>query len=448
MKKRKLQLVLLALVMVLALTACSGSSSPSSSPDSSAAPAQDATASSDGEDTSEPATAATGDPIRIGVVNPASGNLAVTGADDQAGCMIAIDMFNERGGVNGRMIEAVEADIPDAATAQTEITRLIQNENLTCITGCYGSSIVEVAASIADRNGVFWWENVSVLDRLTEQGYKSVFRVHVSGSEYGVKAAQIGRELAEKIGINKDELTIGIISENGDFGKSLALGIERYCEAEGISIVLNELYDATTSDTTPVVMQMKSADPDVVIATSYINDGINIVQNMKVQDYVPRLFLGIGSGYGAAAFPETLGADAEDWYDLDPTNAPVIENLDPEMQELVTEFQKRFEEKMGFAPTTVGYLGWQATWVLLNDVIAQVGDVDDVDALVAAAKALDIPEGTLPTGAGVKFGDNGQNQRCVIAAMQWTEGKLETVYPDFLAVREPTNLPMVNWSDK
>lgn len=443
---KKLQSVLLVLVMVLSLTACGGSSSPST--DNSSAPSENATTSSADEVASEPTTATSGDPIRIGVVNPASGNLAVTGADDQAGCMIAIDMFNERGGVDGRMIEAVEADIPDAATAQTEITRLIQDEKLTVITGCYGSSIVEVAASIADRNGVFWWENVSVLDRLTEQGYKSVFRVHISGSEYGVKAAEIGCELAEKAGINKDDLTIGIISENGDFGKSIALGIERYCETEGINVVLNELYDATTSDTTPVVMRMKSTDPDVVIATSYINDGINIVQNMKVQDYVPRLFLGIGSGYGAAAFPETLGEDAEDWYDLDPTNDPVISNLDPEMQELVTEFQKRFEEKMGFAPTTVGYLGWQATWVLLNDVIAQVGDVDDVDALVAAAKALDIPEGTLPTGAGVKFGDNGQNQRCVIAAMQWTDGNLKTVYPDFLAVREPTNLPMVNWSDK
>ena len=436
---KKLLAIFLTAVLVLGMAACS---SPAPAPAPSAAPP------TAGTPTAAPPPVANTDPIRIGVVNPASGNLAVTGADDQAGCMIAIEMFNERGGVDGRMIEAVEADIPDAATAQTEITRLIQNEKLTLITGCYGSSIVEVAASIADRNGVFWWENVSVLDRLTEQGYKSVFRVHVSGSEFGVKAATLAEQMAATIGIGKDTLTIGIISENGDFGKSLAVGIERYCAAEGIQIVLNELYDATTSDTTPIVMQMKSADPDVVIATSYINDGINIVQNMKVQNYVPRIFLGIGSGYGAAAFPQTLGADAQDWIDLDPTNAPAIENLDPEMQELVKEFSARFEAKMGFPPTTVGYLGWQATWVLLNDVIAVAGDVDNLDALIAAAKAIDIPEGTLPTGAGVKFAENGQNERCVIAAMQWNDGKLETVFPEFLAVREPTNLPMVPWNQR
>ena len=434
---KKLLAIFLTAVLVLSMAACS-----------TPAPAPTPAPPGPGTSTEAPPPAANTAPIRIGVVNPASGNLAISGPDDQTGCMIAIEMFNERGGVDGRMIEAVEADVPDAATAQTEITRLIQNEGLKVLTGCYGSSIVEVAASIADRNGVFWWENVSVLDRLTEQGYKSVFRVHISGSEFGVKAATLAVQMAEIAGIAKEDLTIGIISENGDFGKSITAGINRYCEVEGIKIVLDELYDSTTTDTTPIVMQMKSADADVVIATSYINDGINIVQNMKVQNYVPRLFLGIGSGYGAAAFPTTLGADAQDWFDLDPTNAPVIENLDPEMQALVKEFSERFEKKMGYPPTTVGYLGWQATWVLLNDVIAVAGGVDDLDAMIAAAKAIDIPEGTLPTGAGVKFGENGQNTRCVIAAMQWNDGKMETVFPDFLAVREPTNIPMVPWNQR
>ena len=433
--------VLLCIVMVLTftLTACSeggGSTVDSTAPVTSSQ-------SSDGGEAS-----GGGDPIRIGLVNPRSGSLAITGDDDHWGARIAIDMFNERGGVNGRMIETVEADIPDAATAQTEINRLIQNENLTLITGCYGSSIVEVAASICDRNGVFWWENVSVLDRLTEQGYQSVFRTHISGSKYGEEACKIAVEFGKTIGIEPADLTIGIISENGDFGQSIATGIVRYAEANNLNIVLNELYDSKTTDTTPVVLKMKDADPDVIIATSYINDGIDITKKCKILNYSPKVFLGIGSGYGAAAYPESLGADAEGQIDLDPTNAPVLENLDPEIKSLAEEFSVRFEAQKGYVPTTVGYLAWESTWVLCNEVIAVAGDVNDLEALVAAAKAVDLPVGTLPTGYGIRFDEKGQNERCVIAAMQWRDGKLVTIYPDFLATQEPIYVPMPPWNER
>ena len=118
------------------------------------------------------------------------------------------------------------------------------------------------------------------------------------------------------------------------------------------------------------------------------------------------------------------------------------------MRALVEEFSSRFETEKGYAPTTVGFLGWQAAWVLLNDVIAVVGDVDDVDALIAAAKEIDIPLGTLPTGAGVKFDAKGQNERCAIAAMQWHDGRMVTVYPDFLATKAIEHVPMPPWNDR
>jgi branched-chain amino acid transport system substrate-binding protein len=112
---------------------------------------------------------------------------------------------------------------------------------------------------------VFWWENVSVLDRLTEQGYTSVFRIHFSGSKMGEEAAAIGVAFGEKIGIKPENLRLGIVSENGDFGQSITVGIKRYAEAHKINVVLDELYDAKTTDTSPIVLKMKDADPDVVI---------------------------------------------------------------------------------------------------------------------------------------------------------------------------------------
>ncbi len=397
---------------------------------------------------SAPTTSAPAKPaetIKIGVIQPRSGPLAVSGEDSYVGTKIAIDMFNEAGGVKGKKIEAVVADVPNAGAAQNEVNRLIQNEKVKVITGIYGSAMAEVAAGICNRNDVLYWEHISVTDRLTKQGYKSVFRMHISGSLFGEQATDIAAAYAKKIGIDPKNATIAVVSENGDFGKSITAGVVKKAAELGMKIVLNELYDSKTTDTSPIVLKLKDSKADIVIATSYINDGIDITKKSKVLDYTPKVFLGIGSGYGLAAYGKSLGADAEGMIDLDPTSTPVVKNLDPAMAKAVTEFQKRFKAARGYDSPTVGYLAWQATWVLLNDVIGKVGGTNDLAAMIKTAKALDLKAGYLPTGAGVKFDENGQNLRPVISAMQWQGGKLVTIFPDYLANAQPIMIPRPAW---
>lgn len=421
MKKTSWVLVLL-LVSVMILSGCS-----SSTPSTPAKPAE---------------------VIKIGVIQPRSGPLAVSGEDSYLGTKIAIDMFNEAGGINGKKIEAVVADVPNAGAAQNEVNRLIQNEKVKVITGIYGSGMAEVAAGICNRNDVLYWEHISVTDRLTKQGYKSVFRMHISGSLFGEQATDIAAAYAKKIGLDPKNATIAVVSENGDFGKSITAGVVKKAAEHGMKIVLNELYDSKTTDTSPIVLKLKDSKADIVIATSYINDGIDITKKSKVLDYAPKIFLGIGSGYGLAAYGKSLGADAEGMIDLDPTSTPVIKNLDPAMAKAVEEFQKRFKAARGYDSPTVGYLAWQATWVLLNNVIAKAGGTNDLAAMISAAKALDLKAGYLPTGAGVKFDENGQNLRPIISAMQWQKGKLVTIFPDYLANAQAVMMPLPAWGKR
>lgn len=410
--------LLLSVVMAVSLAACGGN------------------ANSGGKD----------EPIKIGIIQPRSGALAVSGEDSYVGQMIAIEQFNEKGGVDGRMVEAVVADTPDATAAQNEVNRLIQKDGVKVITGVYGSAIAEVAASICNRNDAMYWEAISVTDRLTEQGYSSVFRVHTNGTQFGEEAARIAKYLSEEYKIENPK--IAIVSDNGDFGQSITRGVQKFAKEEGLEIVLDELYASNLQDASPVVLKMKESNPDVLIITSYINDAINITKQAKSLEFAPKIWLGIGSGYGLSAYEEALGKDAEGIIDIDPTNYPVLSNLDPEMQELIQDFQKRFEEKQGYAPPTVGYLEWQALWVLLNDVIKVSGGASDVEAMKKAAMAIDIPNGKLPAGYGVKFDKKGQNERPVLAAMQWQDGVLIPIYPEALKVGEAKNLPQKPWADR
>jgi branched-chain amino acid transport system substrate-binding protein len=61
----------------------------------------------------------------------------------------------------------------------------------------------------------------------------------------------------------------------------------------------------------------------------------------------------------------------------------------------------------------------------------------DPEAIRKAAMSFDIPLGKTATGWGVKFGEDGQNERAPAFIGQWQGGKLVTVWPSSAAVAEP-----------
>ncbi|GAA0182921.1 ABC transporter substrate-binding protein [Clostridium sediminicola] len=423
MKRKSILIGLLSLVM-LTVSACSSNSTETST-------------SGNSND----------DVIKIGHIQPRSGPLGTLGEQGVIGVQIAADMVNKRGGINGKNVEIVVADVPDTAAAQNEVNRLINKENINIITGVYGSAFAEVASGICSRNDALYWETISVSDRITEAGLPGVFRATFNGATLGEAAAVYAAEVANKLNIPFEDFKVAILSENSDFGQSTAKGALEFCEENGIQVVEDIRYSKDVQDTAPMVLKIKDANPDAVIATSYINDGINFWKQSKQLDFNPKSMIGIGSGYGLISFSDALGTDAEGVIDIDPATTPNLENLDPEMAKAVEEFMTEFEKQTGNTPGATTILSWQAAWVLLNNVIAEASSTETKD-LVEVAKNLDIPLGTLPTGAGVKFDENGQNERAVAAAMQWQSGELVVVYPETVAKTEPVMIPLPTWSER
>lgn len=384
--------------------------------------------------------------IKIGVIQPRSGALAVSGEDSYIAQMIAIEQFNELGGVDGRMIEAVVGDTPDTDAAKTEVTRLLKKEGVKVITGVYGSAFAEQAAALTNRNNALYVEAISVTNRLTTQGYDNVFRLQFSAALYGDTVAEIARGLSDKF--EYDRPKVALISINNDFGIGIAEACSASAEKNNFEIVANIEYSPDTQDPTDIILKLKDADPDMVIATSYINDAILITKKAKELEFMPDIWLGVGSGYGLKGYSDALGADAEGIIDIDPTNFVNPSKVDPSISDLVADFQVRFKGITGYDSPTVGYLEWQAMWFLLNDVIKPNGGTDDVDALIATARAVEHEIGYYPTGAGVKFDETGQNQRAVLAAMQWQNGQLIPVFPDVVAASEIQNLPLTPWEER
>src|SRR5881396_877980 len=80
--------------------------------------------------------------IKIGFVYDVSGPFAGGGSEPaQLGTKAAVDMFNEKGGVEGYRINAVFADAQSKVdVAINEMTRLIDQEKVDLIMGVYSSA--------------------------------------------------------------------------------------------------------------------------------------------------------------------------------------------------------------------------------------------------------------------------------------------------------------------
>ena len=102
--------------------------------------------------------------LKVGVIYDYTGAFAAGGSESAGvGTKIAIDMLNERGGVEGYRINAIYADAQSKTeVAINEATRLLDQENVHLIMGVYSSAHCVPLAQRVDAARKFMCANVCV----------------------------------------------------------------------------------------------------------------------------------------------------------------------------------------------------------------------------------------------------------------------------------------------
>ena len=395
--------------------------------------------------------------IRIGVLLPLTGPLAKNGLENWEAMQIARDMINERGGVQGRKIEYLQGDAntPNAAISETE--RLITKDGIKITTGSFASPIAIAVSQAAERHGVFHWETTGAAEVITRRGFKHTFQVGAPARKYGQAAVDfILNDLAKRLNKPVDALKIALLWENRAFGKSVGDGIRAYTQSKSVKLAYDEGYDQTATDMTPIVQKLKDVAPDIVIAISFPNDAILFQRKAKELDFNVAAFIGVSAGYSSPDLRDSIG-DAVVGIcvaDFPPkVNAAV---LTPETKKVAEEFYKRYEAKLKRPPAGHAAAGFSAVWALFTEVLPKAKTFEP-DELREIALKLDLPEGSLVNGSGIKFTnfdwaddpkDAGQNLRASIGVWQWTKAGNEEVYPPELATHPPGMVPLPDWSKR
>jgi branched-chain amino acid transport system substrate-binding protein len=402
-------------------------------------------------------TANAQDTIKIGVLLPLTGPFAKNGIENWEAMQIARDMINERGGVNGKKIEYLQGDAtnPNAAISETE--RLITNEKIKITTGSFASPIAIAVSQASERHGVFHWETTGAAEIITRRGFKNTFQVGAPARKYGQAAVDfVIEDLAKRLNKPANQLKIALLWENRAFGKSVGDGIRAYTDSKGIKLVYDEGYDQFATDMTPIVQKLKDSAPEVLIAISFPNDAILFQRKAKELDFNVAAMIGVSAGYSSPDLRASIGDMVNGIFvaDFPPKVNPSV--LKPETKKVAEEFYKRYEAKLKRPPAGHAAAGFSAIWALFTEVLPKAKTYEPAELREIALK-LDLPEGSLVNGSGIKFTnfdwaedpkDAGQNLRASIGVWQWTKEGNEQVFPPKLATHAPEMVPMPAWSKR
>lgn len=376
--------------------------------------------------------------IKIGSLHPLTGPLAVDGKRMDQAVKMAVKDINEAGGIeslDGAKLEAVSADTKgEPETASTEAQR-ITGEGAVALVGPYTSASAATVSRAAERAQVPFVIDVATADSLLAQGYKYTFRIQPGSQDMGESGARYLKEIAEAQGSPVE--TVAYIHESSEFGTSVSEAFEEEAQAQGMEVVENISYDAlNVSDLTSELTQAKAADPDVIVATGYYNDGLLLAEAASQVKPDVKAVYGVANGaFDLDTFPEDAGDNGNNYlssnYHFDATS------------DRVQELRDRFEQQNGERMRTAAVFSYQAVEVIADALErAESSEPQDVrDAIAETSLQTEL----FPFSGPIEFDEKGQNVNAQPIVMQVQDAEVVQVYPEEFAQQKP-QFPAVPWS--
>jgi branched-chain amino acid transport system substrate-binding protein len=389
------------------------------------------------------------DAVKIGAPYPLTGVAASAGTAVKQAIEVAVDIINNHHpelpnlplaateglpGLGGRKIQVIFADHQgNPATAQSETLRLITQDKVTAMVGCYQSSCGLTASAVAERYGIPFMASEASAPSLTERGFKWFFRPTPIGTDFGAAYASFLKD-RKTAGFNVGK--IAIVNENTEYGTSTGNAIIEAVKAQGLTVDLRIPYNANSSDVSAQVLQLKSATPDAVIFVSYTSDAILFMKTMHTLNWKPSILIGDDSGFSDTAFIEAVGDLAQgvfnrSSYDIGkPGSAPFVVN-------------DLYQKHTGHALDDTSARGMQG-FLALMEAINRAGSTEPAK-IQAALVSQDLkPEQLMIGYNGIKYDAKGQNLLAATLLVQLSGKKYTAVWPDKSAVQSPV-LPFKGW---
>jgi branched-chain amino acid transport system substrate-binding protein len=300
--------------------------------------------------------------------------------------------------------------------------------------GAYQSSCTFTATPVAERYGIPFMVGDSAALNITSRGLKYVFRATPIATDY---ARTYMRFFADMKKQGKTINKIAIVNENTDYGTSVGDAIEAEAKKDNMTVAIRIPYSASSTDVSAQVLQLKQAQPDVIIFISYTADSILYMKTMKSLDYKAPMVLGDDSGFSDPSFIPAVhdvaqGAMNRSAWAIGKPGSPTA------------KINEMYKAKTGRDLDDTSARNMQG-FLALAEAINRAGSTDP-DKIRDALSKTDLKPDQLMMGyQGIKYDSTGQNILAATYLIQLHGNRYDLVWPDS-AANAKLQWPMAGWA--
>jgi len=196
--------------------------------------------------------------VTIGHAGPLTGGIAHLGKDDENGVHLAVDEATAKkikiGGKTVKFVMMSEDDQADPKLGPT-IAQKFVDAKVAGVVGHLNSGVSIPASAVYNQAGLPMISGSATNPKLTEQGFKTIFRTVGRDDQQGpAVAAYIANELKLK--------KVAIADDATAYGEGLANEVEKTLKAAGVQIVAREKTNDKATDFKAILTKMKGRSPD------------------------------------------------------------------------------------------------------------------------------------------------------------------------------------------
>lgn len=302
--------------------------------------------------------AANSGPIKIGAIFSVTGPASFLGAPAAKTAKMLMDKINNEGGVNGRKLQLIlkdSAGSPEKAVSFAK--QLIEEEQVLAIIGPSTSGETMQIKALCEENQMILI-SCAAAEVIVNPLAKHVFKVAPKDSH---AAVLIYRTMKDH-GIRK----VAVLSSNDGFGAAGKKQLEDLAKAEGMEILVNEVYDKQATDLTDILTKVKS-QPGVqaVVNWSIVPAQSIVAKNMRQIGLNVPLYQ--SHGFANRKYAEQAGVAAEGT--LFPASRIVVGDEladDHPQKKVVTSYKQEYEKLFNEDVSTFGGHAYDALLVIVE----------------------------------------------------------------------------------
>jgi len=214
------------------------------------------------------------DAIKIGHLTPLTGFLGALGAYAQMGLRMAEEEINKAGGVMGRPLNVTSEDSVNPAIAASKAQRMLEQDGVAFLMGEISSASALAIMQVAQRNKRFYLQIGARSDALRGKNCNR-FTFHVDIPSH-VMVYAVGKALVRNDMMKGKKFYT--LTADYIFGHDLTSAAKAFFDANGGSIVGDELIATDVTEFSPYLLKIRQANPDIVCSNLAGNQVTNLIK--------------------------------------------------------------------------------------------------------------------------------------------------------------------------